>query len=83
MSKEDDYRQAAMSSLKLVETASPGEKVRLLLLATGWFKLAERCAQSIPASSEHPLPLSSSTKRRTQSAWTSDMTNALPSVAVP
>jgi hypothetical protein len=56
MTKEDEYRQAAMTSLKLAETGSPGEKVRMLLLAQAWFKLAERRAQS---TQEYPLPLGS------------------------
>ena len=55
MTKEEEYRQAAMTSLKLAETGSPSEKVRMLLLAEAWFKLAERRAQS----QEHPLPLRS------------------------
>jgi hypothetical protein len=59
MTKEDEYRQAAITSLKLAETGNPSEKVRMLLLAEAWFKLAERRAQSMQ---EHPLPLVSTAR---------------------
>ena len=47
MNKQDEYRQEAALSLKLAEAASnPSDRMRMLLMAEAWFKLAERSAQS-------------------------------------
>jgi hypothetical protein len=55
MSKQDEYQQEAIASLKLAEAASnPAARIRMLLMAQSWYKLAARCA--LPhLGSEHPL----------------------------
>ena len=46
MSKQDEYRHEAVASLKLAEAASnQPAKMRMLLMADAWFKLAERTAR--------------------------------------
>lgn len=58
MSKQDEYRHEAVASLKLAEAASnQPAKMRMLLMADAWFKLAERTArwQQQFSGSEDPL----------------------------
>ena len=57
MNKQDEYRQEAALSLKLAEAASnPSDRMRMLLMAEAWFKLAERRARSPQSQmSEHPF----------------------------
>jgi hypothetical protein len=46
MSKQDEYREAAVASLRLAGAASnQSERMRMLALAEAWFKLAERSAR--------------------------------------
>jgi hypothetical protein len=55
MSKQDEYREAALASLQIAGAASNhSERLRMLLLADAWFKLAERTTQSTLVS-EHSL----------------------------
>lgn len=58
MSKQDEYRQEAVASLKRAEaTSNQSAKMRMLLMADAWFKLAERIARSPQefSGSEDPL----------------------------
>ena len=56
MSKRDEYRQFATTSLELAEKTSNAHKMRLLLMAEAWLDLAERTAR-LPKRSvgDHPL----------------------------
>ena len=45
MSKRDEYRQFATTSLELAEKTSNAHKMRLLLMAEAWLDLAERTAR--------------------------------------
>jgi hypothetical protein len=55
MSKRDEYRQFATTSLELAERTN-ADKMRLLLMAEAWLDLAERTAR-LPKRSvgDHPL----------------------------
>jgi hypothetical protein len=57
MNKQDEYRGEAAASLKLAEAASNQyDRMRMLLMAEAWFKLAERSARSPHGLvGEHPL----------------------------
>jgi hypothetical protein len=57
MTKQDEYRQEAVTSLKLAEAArNHSDRMRMLLMAQAWFKLAERNARSIQGQvGEDPL----------------------------
>jgi len=47
MSKQDEYREAAVASLEIAGAASNyPERLRMILLADACFKLAERTAHS-------------------------------------
>ena len=46
MSKRDEYRQFATTSLELAEKTNNADKMRLLLMAEAWLDLAERTADS-------------------------------------
>jgi hypothetical protein len=57
MSKDEEYRALAASCLELVKASRrPDQKARLLVMAGGWLKLADRLARHHTRNvTEHPL----------------------------